>query len=286
MHQLHIRIGPAGFRIGSTWRGPIAQLRRLYHGYPEPWDDIASHSAWIGPTHILRRWIRPQVAIGGDHQLMDTLPLPLRHGLLAAEMSMNLQIALGERRLLLLHAAAVERDGKALILTGESGSGKSTLAALLGEHGWRFLADEFVLIDPERFTLHPFPRAISLKNSAIPELEKLVDRRRFGPLLKATPKGDLRHLRPSDEAIARMDDTAIPALILFPRFGAAPEATGIGKAELFMRLTQGSTNYIPLGERGYQAMTRLIGLPASTFAYPDTLSGLQIVEQFAAEAGL
>jgi HprK-related kinase A len=287
MRHLHIRIGPAGFRIGSTWPGPIAAMSRLYAGYPRPQDDIPTLTARIEPTHFWRRWIRPQVAIQGDHALMDTIPMALHHGLLAAEMAMNLQMALGERRFLLLHAAAVERDGKALILTGESGSGKSTLAALLGEHGWRLLADEFVLIDPDSALLYPFPRAISLKSSAIAEMERIVrDHGRFGPLLRDTPKGDLRHLRPNADAVARMDETAVPALILFPRFGGAPEVNGIGRAELFVRLTQGSTNYIPLGERGYVAMTRLISLPAAMFAYPDTASGLDIVARYWAEAGL
>lgn len=286
MHHLQIRIGPAGFRIGSAWRAPIAAMRHLYAGYPTPADNIPTHSARVEPTRFWRRWIRPQVAIRGDHMLMDTIPMALRHGLLAAEMAMNLQMALGERRFLLLHAAAVERDGKAVILTGESGSGKSTLAALLGERGWRLLADEFVLIDPDTMLIHPFPRAISLKNSAIPELESVVaDHSRFGPLLRGTPKGDLRHLRPNADAIARMDEPATPALILFPRFGEAPAANGIGRAELFVRLTQGSTNYIALGERGYDTMAGLITLPAAMFAYPDTASGLDIVEQYWAEAG-
>ena len=35
-------------------------------------------------------------------------------GLLAAEMGMNLQMALGQKRFLLLHAASVEKDGRAL----------------------------------------------------------------------------------------------------------------------------------------------------------------------------
>ncbi|WP_093451601.1 HprK-related kinase A [Sphingomonas sp. YR710] len=287
MHRLSVRIGPATFRVGSTWAAPMANLRALYADYPAPADNITTLTARIEPTRPWRRWIRPQVAIGGDHVLPDTVPMALRHGLLAAEMAMNLQMVLGERRYLLLHAAAVERDGKALILTGESGSGKSTLAALLGEQGWRLLADEFVLVDPDTGLIHPFPRAISLKNSAIAAMEDVIaDSARFGPMLKATPKGDLRHLRPNADAIARMDETARAALILFPQFGYDPAVTGIGKAELFMRLTQGSANYIALGERGYTALIRLATtVPSAMFAYRDSAEGIGIVNQFWAEAG-
>src|SRR3546814_7172840 len=84
-------------------------------------------------------------------------------GLLAAEMGMNLQVALGWRRHLLLHASAVAKDGRALVLSGVSGSGKSTLAALLGENGWRLMGDEFTLIAPDSGDALAFPRAVSLK---------------------------------------------------------------------------------------------------------------------------
>ena len=60
---------------------------------------------------------------------------------------MNLQMALGARRWLLLHASCVERDGRALLMSGHSGAGKSTLSALLAERGWRLLGDEFALLD-------------------------------------------------------------------------------------------------------------------------------------------
>ena len=33
-------------------------------------------------------------------------------------------------------------------MTGQSGSGKSTLATLLAARGWRFMGDEFALLDP------------------------------------------------------------------------------------------------------------------------------------------
>lgn len=288
MHSLSVRIGAISYRIGSAWAAPVAALRRLYAGYPGPEDGIATVTARIDPPRPWRRWIRPQVSITGDHMLPNTVPMALRHGLLAVEMAMNMQVALGERRHLLIHASAVERGGQAVIMPGDSGSGKSTLAALLGENGWRLLADEFVMIDMASGMILPFPRAISLKNSAIAELEqRIADPARFGPLLSNTPKGDLRHLRPSREAIDRMDQPARPALILFPSFGFEPASEGISRSELFMRLTEGSTNYIALGQTAFGALLRLVeNVPAARFAYPDSDSGMAIVEQFAAEAGL
>ncbi len=288
MHTLNVRIGPVSYRIGAPWAGPIAALRQLYAGYPAPEDGIATVTARIGPPRPWRRWFRPQAAIEGDHVLPDTIPMALRHGLLALEMAMNMQVALGERRFLLFHAAAVERGGKALILPGDSGSGKSTLAALLSETGWRLMADEFVMIDVMTGLAFPFPRAISLKNSAIAEMERrIADPARFGPHLAATPKGELRHLRPAADAIARMDEPARPALILFPSYGFDPASDGVSRSELFARLTEGSTNYIALGQAGFERLVDIVEtIPAARFAYPDSATGIAIVEQFCAEAGL
>src|SRR3546814_13237314 len=81
-------------------------------------------------------------------------------------MGMNLQMALGQKRYLLLHASTVEKDGRALLMTGHSGSGKSTLAAILGERGWRLMGDEFALLDPEDGRLYAFPRAVRLQHSS------------------------------------------------------------------------------------------------------------------------
>ncbi|WP_084690944.1 HprK-related kinase A [Sphingomonas sp. SRS2] len=288
MHSFSLRVGPISYRVGSAWRAPIAALRRLYAGYPPPEGGFATVTARIDAPRPWRRWIRPQVAIGGDHSLPDTVPMALRHALLAAEMAMNMQVALGERRHLLLHASAVERGGKVLIMPGESGSGKSTLAALLGESGWRLMSDEFVMIDLADGMVLPFPRAISLKNSAIAEMEShIADPERFGPHLAGTPKGELRHLRPNAESIARMDEPARPALILFPSYGFEPASDGVSRSELFARLTEGSTNYVALGQAGFGMMTRIAdAIPAARFAYPDSATAIAIVEQFCAEVGI
>lgn len=276
-HVASIRVGPIGFRVGSDFAQPIATLRTLYADYPEP--EIAHFSVRLPAAAPWRRLVRRSVAIEGDYMLPDAAPLPLAHALLAAEMAMNLQVALGHRRHLLLHASCVERDGRALLMTGESGSGKSTLATLLGSRGWRFMGDEFVLIDPASGNAYAFPRAISLKNQAIAVVERACPAGRFGPRLIGTPKGDIRHLMPPRDAIVRMDEPARPALLLLPTFGLPSDVRAVGAAEAFVRLTQASTNYTALGERGFRALTRLVAhVPAYAIDYPDGEVAIEQVE--------
>lgn len=278
-HVFRLQVGPVSFRIGSQWREPVAQLRRLYSTYPEP-DGVCDFTVRLEAERAWRRWIRPSVAIRGDYVLPDAAPLPLALGLLAAEMGMNLQMALGQRSFLLLHAASVEREGRALLLTGHSGAGKSTLGALLGERGWRFMGDEFALLGLDDGRLHPFPRAISLKNESLALFDG-VDPARLGPVLTGTPKGTIRHLRPNAEAVAGMGAPAKPAMILFPRFGIElkPEVRDVGAAEAFMRLTQASTNYVALADRGFEALSRFVGtIPAKAIDYSDTAQAEALID--------
>ncbi|HEX8533598.1 MAG TPA: HprK-related kinase A [Allosphingosinicella sp.] len=280
-HVHSLQVGPVAFRIGSEWPQPIAALRALYAGYPEP-EGVCDFTVRLEAEKPWRRWIRPSVAIRGDYTLPDAAPLALEHGLLAAEMGMNLQMALGQKRYLLLHASTVERDGRALLMTGASGAGKSTLAALLGEHGWRLLGDEFALLDLDRGRIHPFPRAISLKNRAIHVMEEVAGAERLGPWLRGTPKGTIRHLRPNAEAIARMAEPARPAMLLFPSFGRDMERAirPVGQAEVFVRMTQASTNYVTLGERGFDALAGLVkSIPSLAIDYSDTETALALVEE-------
>jgi hypothetical protein len=98
-------------------------------------------------------------------------------------------------------------------------------------------------------------------------------------LLAGTPKGDIRHLVPDAAAIAAMDRPAAPALILFPRFGFESAERDVPPSEVFVRLTQASTNYVALGERGFDALTRIVKtVPARAIDYPDTDSAIAQVE--------
>ncbi|KQN25794.1 serine kinase [Sphingomonas sp. Leaf33] len=279
-HVHRVQIGPASFRIGSDWRAPVAQIADLYRDYPAPADGVCDYTVRLFAARPWRRLVRPAITLGGDFTLPDAVPMPLAWGVLAAEMAMNLQLALGERRYLLLHASAVERNGRALLMTGLSGAGKSTLAALLATRGWRLMGDEFALVDPATGLAHAFPRLVSLKNESVGVMARAVPQARFGPLLAGTPKGDLRHLVPDATAIARMAEPARPALVLYPRFGFASAEREVPPAEGFVRLTQASTNYTALGEAGFDALVRLVReVPAMAIDYPDTDDALAQVER-------
>lgn len=284
-HSLMLSIGPARFRIGSAWAAPINRLRDLYRDYPGAEGGIADFTVRLEPAGPGRRLWRPSVRISGDYWLADAVPMALRHGVLAAEMGMNLQMALGWRRHLLLHASSAEKDGRALVMTGESGSGKSTLAAMLGERGWRLMGDEFALLDFESGHVHPFPRLISLKNAAIGVMEREIGQEeRFGPLMAATPKGDIRHLIPRANALSAMERSAPPALLLFPRFGHAPALRAISRAEAFMSLTQASTNYVACGEAGFSALHRFVDtVPAVGVDFSSGDEAVEMVESLWAE---
>ena len=279
-HVTKLRIGPIGFRIGCDWHAPIAALQSLYADYPKPDDGIPDFNVHLFAARPWRRRVRPSVHIGGDFVIPDAAPLPLAQGLLAAEMAMNLQMALGQRRYLLLHASVVERDGRALLMTGVSGAGKSTLAAMLMARGWRLMGDEFALLDPETGRIHAFPRLVSLKNESVPAVEAMLPNARFGPVLTGTPKGTIRHLVPDARAIHTMDEPAVPALILFPSFGFESDVRDVLPSETFVRLTQASTNSVALGERGCEALARLVqGGPARALDYPDAATALAEVER-------
>src|SRR3546814_10983170 len=84
------------------------------------------------------------------------------------------------------------------------------------------MGDEFALLDLASGQMFAFPRLISLKNGAISAMRAEADEARFGPLLAATPTGDIRHLIPRSNAVEQMGEGASPAMLLFPRFGFEP----------------------------------------------------------------
>src|SRR5579863_460266 len=68
-------------------------------------------------------------------------------------------------RYLLLHAAAAELDGQAVLLPAASGSGKTTLVDALVREGFRYLSDELVAVDPTTLLAHPYPKPMTFEDA-------------------------------------------------------------------------------------------------------------------------
>lgn len=159
-----------------------------------------------------------------------------------------------------VHAAVLEREGKAVVMPGPPGSGKSTLCAWLMHRGWRLLSDELALIDPLHGHLSASPRPVSLKNRSIDVISQRVAGAVIGPLAHDTAKGTVAHLQASPASLARADEFAMPRWIVFPRFeaGAALATEAISRPQAVVELASNSFNYHVHGRRGFESLVAAV----------------------------
>lgn len=257
---LSLATGPFRFNICSVQ--PIVQrgLAALYADTPVLHDGgICDFHVGVNAVRGPRRWIRPQVDFRFD-SVTPFKPLPAAHAFALLEWGMNWCIAGQAHHYLLLHAAVLERHGRAVILPGEPGAGKSTLTAALMLSGWRLLSDELTMIDRDDGLVVPLARPVSLKNRSIGVIRAFDSRAVFGDTAHDTHKGTVSHLRASADSVARMGEKARAAHIVFPRWeqGAATELRPRAKADAFMHAASHAFNYSLLGRLGFALNAALI----------------------------
>jgi len=207
----------------------------------------------------LRRFIKPQVQfyLNGIEPFS---PLPYSQALPLLEWGLNWCVTNHCHEYLIIHAAVVEKNGCALILPGQPGSGKSTLCAALVEvGGWRLLSDELTMVHLNGEQIQPNPRPTSLKNQSIDVVKRFTKPERFTPTVHDTLKGSVAHLTPLPDNIKDTCQTAVPSLIVYPKyeFGIEPSLTELSKGESFLRMAEHSFNYAILGTMGFKALGKL-----------------------------
>jgi HprK-related kinase A len=154
----------------------------------------------------------------------------------------------------------IERDGRAAILPAPPGSGKSTLCAALVQRGWRLLSDELTLIDPDTGLVYPLARPVSLKNTSVDLIRRWAPQAVFGTPAHDTLKGMVAHMQPPADSVARMDEPAKPAWVIFPRYvpDAPPRLSDHPRGHALLEFARNAFNYNVLGSRGYDALARLV----------------------------
>ncbi|HWP22582.1 MAG TPA: HprK-related kinase A [Candidatus Binatia bacterium] len=221
--------------------------------------DFADFHMTFGRPRSLRRWFYPQVCFLFDDQ-SPFQPLPLNQAPAMFEWCFNWCISSCANQYLIVHAAAVERDGYAAILPGPPGSGKSTLCAALVDRGWRLLTDELVLVSMETGHVIALARPIALKNHAIELIGSFVSGAVFGPECRDTLKGRVAHLRPPTTSVVRASEPAKPAWLVFPKYSGerVAGARPVPKGQAFMRLAASAFNYTLHGANGFATLSSMI----------------------------
>ncbi len=257
---IRFKTGPFVVSVRSAI-GELAQLLQNFYEQFQLVDEpsIADFHLRLTSSAGVRRWWSPQVNFLLDGQA-PFLPYPRSHAFPLFEWGLNWTIAMHAHQYLMLHAAAVERNGRVLLLPAWPGCGKSTLCAALVSRGWRLFSDEFGLVRHADGQLVPLPRPMPLKNRSIEIIRGFAPDMELGPSFHATRKGTVAHLSIPASSVQKASVTAPPGWLVFPRYrdGARLRLEKVVQAQAFMKLANNSFNYQLLGLQGFQSVARLV----------------------------
>lgn len=246
--------------LKSGVSGLADAIHLLYADYPLlERSEFADFRVALVRRSGLRRWYRPQVDFIYDG-MASFRPLALGQAFPMFEWGLNWCVSSRAHSHLILHAAVVEKDGRAVILPAPPGSGKSTLCASLVANGWRLLSDELALIRPEDGLVQPLPRPISLKNASIDVMRRYRPDAVMSPPVSDTIKGTVAHLKAPADSVARAGELARVAFIVFPKYVAGAPVTleEIPRAQAFMRVAENGFNYSLTGAAGFAALAGVV----------------------------
>jgi len=257
---VHLVTGAFTTHVRAALPGFAAEFADMYADYPV--DDppgIDDARVRIAAPSLWRKYFAPQAKawLEGKHIFG---PVPADRAFTNFETTLNWSVALSDVAPMFMHAAVLERDGRALIMPAASGSGKSTLCAALAWRGWRLFSDEMAVFGFETGGLRPNPRPVSLKNNAIDVIAGFEPRARMSRIYHGTPKGDIAFMRPPRDAVARARETAPPGVVVTPIYteGAAASLAPMERVDGFQLLTGNAINYSSMLQVGFDMLAGIV----------------------------
>jgi HprK-related kinase A len=281
---IRMRVGPFAVTVRADDAAFASTLHFLYQDFPlleanEPSEFLIR----VRYPRGLRRWWRRQVRFFLD-DTQPFEPFPSNLAMPFFEWGLNWCIYEHAHEFLIVHAAVVERKGMAVMLPAAPGSGKSTLCAALVLAGWRLLSDEFALIAAPDGRSLPIPRPIGLKEHSIGIIRGLREKVELGPVFADTRKGDVAHLRPPAESVARADEAAAIRWVVFPKYGAGAEnrLDPLSKAAGFAKASDGCFNYEMLRAAGFEFLAAVVdNCDCFDLTFSDLRAAVDLIESLA-----
>ena len=283
---LRIVSGPFNCRIQSAFPELAPDLARLYANHALVPDDtfIDFHVA-VEAGHGLRRWFRPQARFVVDG-IEPFTPLPRAQALPMIEWGMNWCITAYSQHVLILHAAAVARDNRAIIMPAPPGSGKSTLCAALVNRGWRLLSDELTIIRLDTIEISALARPVNLKNKSIDIIRNFAPEAFLTQPVLDTTKGTVALMAPSVESVRDVGQIARPHWMILPRYkpGAQTSLTPMRTGAAFLQIADNAMNYHVLGLKGFEAVGQLVDrCKHFNFEYSQLDEAIDLFDRLASE---
>lgn len=257
---LFFNTGPFTIHLKTKLKDVINHIHSFYAHFPvHETDEFADFHIRIDYPANLRRWLKPQVHFFLDERV-PFKPLPASQASPMLEWGLNWCIANHAHQYLIMHAAALEKNGMGLLMPAEPGSGKSTLTAALMLNGWRLLSDELGIIDLNDGSFVPLSRPVNLKNDSINIIRNYSAEAKISKYYTDTNKGTVALLSPTTISVDNVGKRVIPKLIVQPKFksGSSTVLEEVTKGQMLMHAAHNSFNYSLLNESGFLALDRLI----------------------------
>jgi HprK-related kinase A len=284
-----LQTGPFITRLQTSLNSVVEGIERFYSAsLSVPQDTFYDFHIRIDSPPSLRRWVRPQVLFMLDGKT-PFKPLPLAQAYPLFEWGLNWCISHYAHQYVILHAAVIEKNGKAVVMPGSPGSGKSTLCAALVHRGWRLLSDELALISADDGSLTALARPVGLKNESIGVIQRFAPGAEFGPLTHDTRKGTIAHMGAPKGCVERVHEKAVPTWLIFPRYQADVrcQLSEREKCSAFMEAAKQGFNYSLQGITGFRTLRRLIDNCACfDFTYSVLQDAIEVFDNLQVASGL
>ena len=283
-NELELSVGPFTFCIDTNCPIVAENIAATYEDFNKTslQEQFIDYYISVKRPLTVRRWYKPKVNFYFDG-FSPFKPLPYSQAYAMLEWGMNWCVANHAHQFLILHAAAIERNNKAVIMPAPPGSGKSTLCAAMAFSGWRLFSDELALISIDDHQVYPCTRPINLKNESINILKNFVKDAVFSSTAEDTQKGTVALLKPPKASVETMHVPAEPGAVVFPRYekDSSAELIPMNQLEAFSQLINNCFNYHALGLTGFRAIETLLN---RTSCYSLTYSQFEEANQLLTQA--